>query len=134
EVKLLHNTTDDIVQVRSKGLESFINTSKSREDEKFKQWIGKESVSFHEICRERYSAKPQKTSKRKRKGFLITISASTKFLIFIAVIVNSKCICNEVLDPSHKKVSYLKRAYTYQNLLNVASERNDDVGQADLEI
>lgn len=52
----LDSGTDTVVQVRKKGLESFVINSKLREDNKWNRWENKETLSFHENCRKRYSS------------------------------------------------------------------------------
>ena len=84
--KPLQNNVDNIVQVRSNGLETFINKSESRKDEKFKLWVRKENVSFHETCRKRYSALPLKVSKREIPQYPhYRLRQHQMFLIFILV-------------------------------------------------
>lgn len=118
-----------MVKVTSKGLQTFIHKSESRKDEKYKLWVGKESINFHENCRKRYSALSMTASKRKRDLSLSPSSSSSIPDTPNDFNFQEYCfICNKVLDAFGKKVCFLKELYTYKNLLRIASTRNDEMG------
>ncbi|XP_058806652.1 uncharacterized protein LOC131673029 [Phymastichus coffea] len=126
----LENNIDTIVQVHCRGLKTFIDKNKSREDEKHILWEGKESVNFHESCRKRYSAL-KSTSKRKRESSIPSLYSPTTSNDSNDFNFDEYCfICNKLLDRYHKKVSTLQHLYTYQNILKVASTKNDELGGA----
>ncbi|XP_058794216.1 uncharacterized protein LOC131665949 [Phymastichus coffea] len=129
---LLQETdTDKITLVKSKGLETFINKSQCRKDGLHERWEGKESVRFHESCRQRYSAL-KLTEKRKRDSSeLPPLNFPTATNVSIEFNFDEYCfICNKLLDRIHKKVSTLQHLYTYNNLVLKASKRNDELGVA----
>lgn len=121
--------TDPITQVHNRGLNTSRDISTSRKDDKFKSWEGKVSMFFHEKCRKGYSAL-RLTVKRKRVSST-SLNSSTNSDVTDVAYFNEHCfICDKKLDRRHNKVSTVQHQDTYQKLITVASQRNDELARA----
>ncbi|XP_044591181.1 uncharacterized protein LOC123269507 [Cotesia glomerata] len=60
------NEKDEIIEVKKKGLQTLINKSKLKDDNKYKLWENADSFQFHSVCRVRYQASSNKTKFKRR--------------------------------------------------------------------
>lgn len=58
--------SEDLVNVQRKGLNTFIEKSKAKQDNKWKHWDGRSSITFHTACRKRYSASSSNPPKKRK--------------------------------------------------------------------
>lgn len=148
--KQLQNKEDEISEVKERGLQNFINKSKEREDNKWHLWVGLDKLSFHEVCRKRYSSSSSKPTKRKRTlhpeareswpaphtmSSTSGSSSSSTFRDRDDFSFATLCfLCEKMLHSNHKKGHYLivhrlKEMNVRDRLMDIALRKNDENSQ-----
>ncbi|XP_044760396.1 uncharacterized protein LOC123317849 [Coccinella septempunctata] len=129
-----------VIVVKKKGIQTFIEKSKLKGDDKWKLWENHDHVTFHDKCRKRYAASSDQTIRKKKLSnessfrenrVLSQPSTSTmqphasKLLKFD---FNDLCIiCTKPLDRKNKTVQSLSK--NNDHLIECAISRNDEYGE-----